>query len=617
MSGRKIGQYTVLEKIGDGSFSQVFKAANSAPGPQQIDSIVAIKAVQMARLNPKLQEAMVSEIEILEKIRHKNIVRLFGCIKKSQYIYLILEYCEGGDLHGFIHDRGWLPDSMAQHFLRELAQGLEFLWKHHLVHRDLKPHNLLLTSKSMNSSLKIADFGFAKRLDSANMAYTLCGSPLYMAPEILQRKKYDAKADLWSVGTILFEMLTGKPPFQGKDPNDLLLNIKRTELKLDSWVEVSEAAVVLLRGLLKRDPVERITFQEFFESEYLALKPTVTSQFKHLSDVENPRYNNSQNILKTVLEDSASSEVSDKPIIDDLEISQETFDQDLAFALTATPTISSKDDSNNVHSNSSTKDTADWEIVEGVDEVKDMPQQLNLKQVYNSGNNSHNTITVPLPSAQKPPLPPVSTALSRKILPPSQQKRKHASGRATTFAIQVGERAVHLAKLAEKIVEAYLEFEEEKVCECSNAAAAAIVVEACRLLSLATAAADDAAEAACRKNRAPNRSILAQELRAWLVACRDKADGLLRSSSSSVFVPNPKIIMYRVALGLGRRAAGRELLLPDGDNDSPEMMTVIEDYSLGLLLLQLLTTNNELSNDDRKLIHGYLALFHNRLQSLE
>ncbi|CAN0390520.1 unnamed protein product, partial [Discosporangium mesarthrocarpum] len=95
--------------------------------------------------------------------------------------------------------------------------GLLFLWSKSLVHRDLKPQNLLLSSPSVTATLKIADFGFARHLEQASMAETICGSPLYMAPEILRGQKYDAKADLWSVGTILYEMLAGAPPFGGAD----------------------------------------------------------------------------------------------------------------------------------------------------------------------------------------------------------------------------------------------------------------------------------------------------------------------------------------------------------------------------------------------------------------
>ena len=114
--------------------------------------------------------------------------------------------------------------------------------------------------------LKIADFGFARHLHTAALADTLCGSPLYMAPEILQHQRYDAKADLWSTGTVLFEMLTGRPPFGGANHMDLLRNIQRRAVRLPSDVCVSGECVRLLRALLHRNPMRRAGFGEFFEA---------------------------------------------------------------------------------------------------------------------------------------------------------------------------------------------------------------------------------------------------------------------------------------------------------------------------------------------------------------
>ena len=111
------------------------------------------------------------------------------------------------------------------------AMGLEEMRSKNVIHRDLKPQNLLLSHDGPDAVLKIADFGFARSL-TQGMAETLCGSPLYMAPEILRYQKYDAKADLWSVGTILYEMVTGRPPFGGNNPLQLLGNIERTEARI-------------------------------------------------------------------------------------------------------------------------------------------------------------------------------------------------------------------------------------------------------------------------------------------------------------------------------------------------------------------------------------------------
>lgn len=141
-----------------------------------------------------------------------------------------------------------------------------------VLQRDLKPQNLLLSDHTPQAVLKIADFGFARHLQQHQLADTLCGSPLYMAPEILQSHKYDAKADLWSVGTILYELVVGRPPFNGSNHVALLHNIERNEAKIPDQIarNLSAACVDLIYSLLKRDPVQRISFEEFFNHPFLA-----------------------------------------------------------------------------------------------------------------------------------------------------------------------------------------------------------------------------------------------------------------------------------------------------------------------------------------------------------
>jgi serine/threonine-protein kinase ULK/ATG1 len=156
----------------------------------------------------------------------------------------------------------------------QLASGLHAMRRSQLIHRDLKPQNLLLTADDLNADLKIADFGFARYVrDSEGMADTVCGSPLYMAPEVLNYQKYDAKADLWSTGAILFEMLVGQVPFTGQNQVQLLRNIQTTEFKIPGHIakDLSPECIDLLRGLLRRDADNRISFDEFFNHPFFKL----------------------------------------------------------------------------------------------------------------------------------------------------------------------------------------------------------------------------------------------------------------------------------------------------------------------------------------------------------
>ncbi|KAK2993320.1 hypothetical protein RJ640_006808, partial [Escallonia rubra] len=222
-AGRVIGNYILGGRVGRGSFAVVWRSRHRQSGLE-----VAVKEIDKNRLpltNPKNTVKMacggdpsnnlLKEISILSNIRHPNIIRLFEAIETEDRIYLVLEYCDGGDLAAYLHRRGKLSQDVARHFMRQLASGLQVLNENRLIHRDLKPQNLLLSTNEATPLLKIGDFGFARYLKPRDLADTLCGSPLYMAPEIIQNKKYDSKADLWSAGAILFQMVTGRPPFDG------------------------------------------------------------------------------------------------------------------------------------------------------------------------------------------------------------------------------------------------------------------------------------------------------------------------------------------------------------------------------------------------------------------
>jgi len=295
--------YVLQERLGSGSFATVYKGIrlaeyqqaikNGSQSPPPSNSIAAIKAISRSskKLTKKVLENLDMEIAILRTYRHPNIVCLHEVQKTDRHFYLVLEYCGGGDLQRLIRTRqkGRLSERLCRRLLRDLAAGLGFLWGKELVHRDIKPQNLLLTAplpaedlvenppredakralQGMTGErfmLKIADFGFARHLSGVDLAETMCGSPLYMAPEILSGEKYDAKADLWSVGAVLFEMISGKTPFHGENHLDLLRNIKTKAVRLPASVRISKEFVKLLKLLLDRKPRNRAGFRAFFEA---------------------------------------------------------------------------------------------------------------------------------------------------------------------------------------------------------------------------------------------------------------------------------------------------------------------------------------------------------------
>eukprot|EP00803_Ostreobium_quekettii_P008930 evm.model.scf_1271.1 EVM.evm.TU.scf_1271.1 scf_1271:4023-7984(-) len=265
---RVVGDWRLEQRIGSGSFSVVWRAARVGG---EGCSTAAVKEIATDRLNDKLRESLSSELSILRATRHENIVNFYGIHKESNRIFIVLEHCSGGDLSAYIRRVGRVSEAFARRVLSQVAAGLQELRRHNVVHRDLKPQNLLLSDQTPDAVLKIADFGFARNLQPQGLAETLCGSPLYMAPEILRFQKYDAKADLWSVGAILYELVVGRPPFDGDNTLHLLRNIERQEVRVPDKLArgLSAECQDLIYKLLKRNPLERITFEEFFTHAFI------------------------------------------------------------------------------------------------------------------------------------------------------------------------------------------------------------------------------------------------------------------------------------------------------------------------------------------------------------
>ncbi|KAA3463816.1 serine/threonine-protein kinase ATG1c-like [Gossypium australe] len=262
--GRVVGDYLVGRQIGSGSFSIVWHARHRVHGTE-----VAIKEIVTSRLNKKLQDSLMSEIFILKRINHPNIIRLHDIIEVPGKIHLVLEYCKGGDLSMYVTRYGSVPEATAKHFMQQLAAGLLVLRDNNLIHRDLKPQNLLLSTNDSNAVLKIADFGFARSLQPRGLAETLCGSPLYMAPEIMQLQKYDAK--IFGVLVLFcFSLLLGK--LHSLETIKYKLNELLTFLFVSNYLLgfLNSDCKDLCQKLLRRNPVERLTFEEFFNHPFLS-----------------------------------------------------------------------------------------------------------------------------------------------------------------------------------------------------------------------------------------------------------------------------------------------------------------------------------------------------------
>lgn len=206
-----IENYMLKEVIGSGQYGKVYRSINLKD-----DQIYAVKVIKQEKfkLVSKLTEFTHNEIQTLSKINHPNIIRFVEILRTTNNVYLIYEYCAGGTLEDMIKTRQKIPEPEALAIFEQMLNAFELLFSQNILHRDLKPSNILFSGPNQ---IKIADFGFCKQLmGPEDLTHTMVGSPIYMAPEILRGYNYNIKADIWSMGVVLFEMLFGYCPYEDK-----------------------------------------------------------------------------------------------------------------------------------------------------------------------------------------------------------------------------------------------------------------------------------------------------------------------------------------------------------------------------------------------------------------
>ena len=276
----KIENFQIGKQIGCGNFSRVYLAREKAS-----KKIVALKVLNKEQLNRTLQkshfqkatwkELLRREIEIQHHFKHENITRLYGYFYDEQRVYLIMEYCRGGTLHALLKKYKIFHEYIVAKWIYQLLNALIYCHKRNVIHRDLKLENILYTysSKSFKSlydiNIKIADFGFSTVLNG-DRRYTFCGTLDYLAPEAImsETKGYDISVDVWSLGVIVYELLTGKSPFYATNAFKTFQKIQKLDYTIPDYV--SFEAKDLIQSLLKLDPEKRLklsiaTNHPFFE----------------------------------------------------------------------------------------------------------------------------------------------------------------------------------------------------------------------------------------------------------------------------------------------------------------------------------------------------------------
>ncbi|KAJ1292498.1 hypothetical protein BS78_02G396000 [Paspalum vaginatum] len=251
---RRVGKYELGRAIGEGTFAKVRLAKNVENGDHVALKILDKKKVQKHRLVEQIRR----EICTMKLIQHPNVVRLYEVMGSKTRIYIVLEFVMGGDLHDTVATSGRLEEDEARRYFQQLINAVDYCHSRGVYHRDLKLENLLL---DVAGNLKISDFGLSAISDQVKndgLLHTTCGTPNYVAPEVIDDKGYDgALADLWSCGVILFALLAGYLPFEDENIASLYKKISEAQFTCPSWF--SAGAKRLITRILDPNPSTRIT----------------------------------------------------------------------------------------------------------------------------------------------------------------------------------------------------------------------------------------------------------------------------------------------------------------------------------------------------------------------
>ncbi|XP_020613754.1 serine/threonine-protein kinase 36-like isoform X3 [Orbicella faveolata] len=253
-------RYHILQLIGEGSFGKVYKGRKKYSG-----QVVALKFIPKVGRSEKELKNLQREIDIMRNLEHENIIKLLDSFETPKEVCVVTEYAEG-ELFQVLEDDGSLPEQQVRKIACQLVKALYYLHSHRILHRDMKPQNILLGKGGV---VKLCDFGFARAMSINTLVLTsIKGTPLYMSPELVQEKPYDHNSDLWSVGCILYELFVGTPPFYTNSIFQLVNLICRDTVK---WPEnMSPDFQSFLQGLLTKDPNKRLTWPYLLRHPFVA-----------------------------------------------------------------------------------------------------------------------------------------------------------------------------------------------------------------------------------------------------------------------------------------------------------------------------------------------------------
>ncbi|XP_056586226.1 serine/threonine-protein kinase MARK2 isoform X10 [Triplophysa dalaica] len=271
-----IGCYRLMKTIGKGNFAKVKLAKHILTGKE-----VAVKIIDKTQLNSSSLQKLYREMRIMKLLNHPNIVKLFEVIETEKTLYLVMEYASGGEVFDYLVAHGRMKEKEARAKFRQIVSAVQYCHQKCIVHRDLKAENLLLDA---DMNIKIADFGFSNEFTLGNKLDTFCGSPPYAAPELFQGKKYDGpEVDVWSLGVILYTLVSGSLPFDGQNLKELRERVLRGKYRIPFYM--STDCENLLKKFLILNPTKRGSLEQIMKDKWMnvghddeELKPYIEPQ---------------------------------------------------------------------------------------------------------------------------------------------------------------------------------------------------------------------------------------------------------------------------------------------------------------------------------------------------
>ena len=266
MKGNLLDKYTVEKEIGAGGYARCLLVKNKTTG-----QLYACKELQKNKLNNVA--SLKSEIQILIKLDHPNIIKLYEIYENDNYIYLVMELCTGGELFDRIIQKTeqgkQFTEKEVANIFQQMMSAINYCHSNKIVHRDLKPENLLLATQDENSPIKVIDFGMSRIFNNKQAMFDKVGTAYYISPEVLDGF-YDEKCDIWSAGVILYILLCGYPPFNGNDDDEIFESIKKRKFVFPDaeWANISKEAKDLINKMLS-DPLTRLTAEQVLVHPWL------------------------------------------------------------------------------------------------------------------------------------------------------------------------------------------------------------------------------------------------------------------------------------------------------------------------------------------------------------